>query len=133
MIRRRGFKMLWLRYIEPPQTHFQGGDSEYYGCKKLTYWFPWVGGGDSKYYGCDRSNPPPQTIFRLRICNNMVLRHYLLVFMVKRRGFKILWLRYIEEKKNQTHFQGGDSEYYGCETLTYWFPWLGGGFNISRP
>ena len=24
-------------------------------------------------------------------------------------------------------FQDGDSEYYSCETWTYWFPWLGEG------
>jgi hypothetical protein len=36
MVRRREFKILWLRYIEPPKTHFQGGDLECYGCETLT-------------------------------------------------------------------------------------------------
>jgi hypothetical protein len=43
--------------LNPPEKHFQGGDSEYYGCETSTYWFPWLGGGGSKYYGCDISNP----------------------------------------------------------------------------
>jgi hypothetical protein len=50
----------------PPKKHFQGGDSEYYGCETLTFWFPWLGGGGSKYYGCDISNPLKH-IFRVGI------------------------------------------------------------------
>jgi hypothetical protein len=81
-------------FLTPP-THFQGGDSEYYGCETLTYcMFPWLGEGGSKYY------------VRVGIWNNMVLGYYLLVSMVRRRGFKILWLRYIEPPP--IHFQGGD-------------------------
>jgi hypothetical protein len=38
------------------RTIFQGGDSEYFGCETLTYWFPWLGGRGSKY-GCDILNP----------------------------------------------------------------------------
>jgi hypothetical protein len=62
----------------------------------------------------------------------------LLVYMVRRRGFKILWLRNIEPTSH-IHFKGGDSEYYGCETLTpSGFPWLRGGgsrygCDISNP
>ena len=114
-------------YRTPHPKQFSGWGFAIIWFWDITYWFSWLEGGGSKYYGCDISTTHPQTIFRLGIWNNMVLRHYVLVSMVKRRGFKILWLRYIEEKKTQTHFQGGDSEYYGCETLTYWFPWLGGG------
>jgi hypothetical protein len=47
MVRRRGFKISWPRNIEPPlpQLHFKGGDSENFGCEKLTYWFSWLRGG----------------------------------------------------------------------------------------
>jgi hypothetical protein len=79
------------RNTPPPKkkSHFQGWDSEYYGCETLTYWFLWLGG----------------------------------------RGFKILWMQYIEKKKkkNPNNFKGGDSEEYSFKTMTYWFPWLGGG------
>jgi hypothetical protein len=78
MVRRRGFKILWLRYIEPPKTHFQGGDSEYYGFVTLTYWYPWLGRGGSKYYGCDISNththtPQKKNTSRVEIQNTMVV------------------------------------------------------------
>jgi hypothetical protein len=82
MVRGKGFKILWLLYIDPhPPTHppqknphFQGGDSEYYGCERLINWFPWLGEWGSNYYGCNISNSP-NNIFRVGILNIMVLRY----------------------------------------------------------
>jgi hypothetical protein len=85
-VRRRGFKILWPRYIEPSSPiHLKGGNLENFGCEKFTYWFPWLRGGGSKY------PPPPYTIrvgFRIWWLRDIDL---LSVFIVRRRGFKILW------------------------------------------
>ena len=118
-------------YRTPPQTHFQGGDSEYYGCETLTYWFPWLGGGGSKYYGCDISNPPNT---------------------FSGWGFRILWLWDIDlwcmgeggsiyrghnilNPLLLTSWKPTGGQYFA--TSMFWIPKLmvyrGGGFNISRP
>jgi hypothetical protein len=90
--------------ISNPPKHFQGKDSEYFGCETLTYWFPWLGGGGSKYYVCDLSNPPKTfSLWGFRILWLKDIDS--LNSMLRRRGLKILWLRYIELP--ETHFRVG--------------------------
>jgi hypothetical protein len=54
MVRRRGFKILWLRLTNPKKNIFRLRIQN-----TLTYWYPWLEGRGSKYYGYDISTPPP--------------------------------------------------------------------------
>jgi hypothetical protein len=73
----------------------------------------------SKYYGREILKPPPPYTIRVGF-------RILWSRDIRRRRLKILWLRHIEPP-SPIHLKGWDSENFGHETLTYWFPWLRGG------
>jgi hypothetical protein len=96
IVRRRWFKILWLRYIEPPSPIRVGIQN----IVVARYWPP-VGFHDVRRRGFKilwprYIEPPSLNILRVGIQKIWLRDIDLLVSMVKRRGFKILWPRYIE-------------------------------------